>query len=83
MKEKIKQYYEEHKEEIEKMAKRTIKIGGIAILAFGAYRYGAHIESLKWDYALKIIGTLDPNFKVADFFDKEKINQLFNAVTTE
>ena len=31
MKEKIKQYYEEHKEEIEKMAKRTIKIGGIAI----------------------------------------------------
>ena len=83
MKEKIKKYYEEHKEEIEKMAKKAVKVGGIAALAVGSFALGSKWKSLEWDTYLAIICSKDPNFKVLDLLDSEKVNQIFNVVTTE
>lgn len=83
MKEKIKKYYEEHKEEIEKMAKKLNKIGGLSVLALAAFAMGRKCESIKWSLFLELISSKDPNFKVLDLLDSEKVNQIFNAVTTE
>ena len=83
MTEKIKKYYEEHKEEIEKIVKKLKKIGGLSVLALAAFAMGRKSKSMEWSLFLELISTKDPNFKVLDLLDSEKVNQVLNAVTTE
>ena len=80
MKEKIKKFYEEHKEEIEATAKKVGKIGGMSLMAFAIFTFGRKCEAVTWALYLEKIKDVDPNFKVADIFDKDKLNQIFDVI---